>query len=230
MLRPIHHTGAYPVSYPVDNTSTFQPGQIAQLKVIGNDIVCGVSDGTAPIGIIDDINTAAFTANSIDEVVDVQVVGVADGYGNYLSAVDTEKRLDFANIVRSSFVSTVPGIVLYEVNGVIGVPAGTKLNYDLDGDSIPDTVRVIVSYVYRIPNVPGENSTISTSRISFWYGRGIYETDQYDTTATYVVNATLFVNAEGKLTTKQPSPTHPGIALVTGPNSGAISTIEFLWL
>jgi hypothetical protein len=34
---------------------------IGQLGVIGNNIVCGVSDGTAPLGIIDDIKVRAFT-------------------------------------------------------------------------------------------------------------------------------------------------------------------------
>lgn len=54
MLRLIQVGASLPFSYPVDPTSTFQSGQIAQLKLIGNEIVCGVSDGTAPLGIIDD--------------------------------------------------------------------------------------------------------------------------------------------------------------------------------
>ena len=56
MLRLIQIGNSLPVSFPVDPTSVFQPGQIGQLKVIGNEIVCGISDGTAPFGIIDDIN------------------------------------------------------------------------------------------------------------------------------------------------------------------------------
>ena len=33
-------------------TQTFEPGMIAQLSLSGNNITCGVSNGTAPIGII----------------------------------------------------------------------------------------------------------------------------------------------------------------------------------
>jgi hypothetical protein len=82
MLRLIQIGNALPVSYPVDPTATFQAGQVAQLKVLGNEVVCGVSDGTAPFGVIDDINTNAFTKPVVDEVVDIPAVGVNDGYGN----------------------------------------------------------------------------------------------------------------------------------------------------
>lgn len=230
MLRLIQVGSALPLSYPVDPTSTFQAGQIAQLKVIGNEAVCGVSDGTAPLGIIDDVNTSAFTAPVVDEVVDVPVIGVGDGYGNYVVATNTKQELRYANVVRSSFVADIEGIILNDINGVITVAEGTPLNKDLDGDSIPDTVRVVVSYIYRIPNIPGDNSTASSGRITVWFERGIFETDQYDSRQKYVINATLFVNEEGKLTTKQPTPQHPGVALVTGPPTGINETLEFMWL
>lgn len=228
MLRLIQIGNSLPVMYPVDPSSTFQPGQIAQLKVIGNEIVCGVSDGTAPLGIIDDINTSAFTAPQNDEVIIVPVVSIFDGY-QLITAVNTEKRMAFANIVRSSFISDVDGVILYDINGVIEIAAGTPLNYDTDGDGVLDSVRVIVSYVYRIPNVPGDNTTTGSGKLTVWIFRGIYETDQYDTRARYVVNAPLFVNEEGKLTTSQPSASHPGVALVTGPPSAIVQTLEFLW-
>lgn len=231
MLRLIQVGNTLPLSFPVDPSATFQPGQIAQLKVTGNEIVCGVSDGTAPLGIIDDINTSAFTAPVKDEVVVVPLVGVVgpDGY-NLVAAVNTEKRLRFSNIVRSSFRADVEGLVLHDVNGVIEVPAGTPLNYDSDGDGIKDSLRTVVDYVYRIPNVPGDNTTVGSGRMTIWFARGIFETDQYDTTQRYVVNATLFVNEDGMLTTKQPSASHPGVAIVTGPPTGVVETLEFLWL
>ncbi|MFA5023466.1 MAG: hypothetical protein WC523_00715 [Patescibacteria group bacterium] len=200
------------------------------MKVLGNEIVCGVSDGTAPIGIIDDINTSAFTASVIDEVVVIPLVGVGDGYGHYVSAIDTEKRLRFSNIVRSSFTADIEGLILYDVNGVISVPAGSTLNYDSDGDSIPDSIRTIVNYTYRIANIPGDNTTVSSGRITVWFQRGIYETDQFDPTQQYVVNATLFCNAEGLLTTERITPSHPGVAVLTGPPTGINNSIEFMWM
>lgn len=231
MLRLVQIGNGMPLSYPADPTATFQAGQIAQLKVIGNEIVAGVSDGTAPFGIIDDINTAAFTAPVKDEVVIVPLIGVLgnDGY-TLVAAQNTEKRLRFANIVRSSFRSDTEGLILHDINGVIEVPSGTALNFDSDGDGTLDSLRVIVDYIYRIPGIPGDNTTIGSGRMTIWFQRGIYETDMYDVKQRYVVNATLFVNEEGMLTTQQPSATAPGVALVTGVPSGIVDTLELLWL
>lgn len=218
-----------PFSYPVDVTATFQPGQIAQLKVMGNEIVCGVSDGTAPLGIIDDTNASAYTSPVKDEVVIVPVMPISDGY-RLVAAIDTKQELRFSNLVRSSFVADVEGLVLNDINGVITVPAGTPLNYDADGDGTLDSVRTIVDYIYRIPNIPGDNTTAGSGMVTVWFQRGIFETDQYDTTQRYVVNATLFVNEDGMLTTKQPTASHPGVAIVTGPPTGIVESLEFLWL
>jgi hypothetical protein len=228
MLRLIQVGNTLPLSFPVATTDTFQPGQVAQLKVIGNEIVCGVSDGTAPLGIIDDVNTSAFTAPITDEVVIVPVVAVSDGY-QLVTAVDTKQELQFSNIVRSSFVADVEGLALNEVNGVVTVSAGTPLNFDQNADGILDSVRTIVSYTYRIPSIPGDNTTAGSGRITIWFQRGVFETDQFDTTQRYVVNATLFVNADGLLTTSQPTANHPGVAMVTGPPTGIVETLEFLW-
>lgn len=229
MLRLVQIGNTLPVSFPVDPTSTFQPGQIGQLKVIGNEIVCGVSDGTAPFGIIDDINTSAFTAQVIDEVVVIPAVGVHDGYGTYVSAIEVTKTVRFPNIIRSSFIADVEGLILNEINGVITAPAGTELNYDSDGDSIPDSIRTVVNYTYRIANIPGDNTTVGSGRITVWFARGVFETDQFDPRKIYAVNATLFCNADGLLTTEQPTANHPGIAMVTGPPSGLNETLEFIW-
>jgi hypothetical protein len=137
--------------------------------------------------------------------------------------------LRFPNVVRSSFVADIEGIVLNEVNGVITVSAGTALNFDSDNDGVLDSVRIVVSYIYRVANIPGDNTTAGSGRITVWFQRGIFETDQFDTTQRYVVNATLFANADGLMTTQQPSANHPGIAMVTGPPTGIVETLEFLW-
>ena len=229
MLRLIHISNQLPVSFPVDPTSTFQPGQIGQLKVMGNEVVCGVSDGTAPFGIIDDINSAAFSAPMIDEVKIVPAIGIHDGYGHYISAIDVKQELTWPSIIRSSFVSDLGNVILNDINGIITVQAGTPLNYDSDGDGIVDSIRVVVSYIYRLANIPGDNTTIGSNRISLWYCRGIFETDQYDTRQVYVVNATLFVNSEGLLTTEQLTNSHPGVALCSGPPSGINNSLEFVW-
>ena len=200
---------------------------VAQLFTVGNNIVVGVSDGSACIGILDDIVTSAFCAPVVDEVVVIPVVGIWVGDG-YVSAVDAQQMLRFANIIRSSFVSDVEGLILYEVNGVLFAPAGTRLNYDSNGDGVVDSIRAMVSYMYYIERMSGDNTTIGSGRATFHFARGIYETDQFDTKQRYVVNATLFCNAQGYLTTAQEKPTNPGIAIVTGPPSPLNSTLEFM--
>ena len=123
----------------------------------------------------------------------------------------------------------VEGLTLNDINGMLISPVGTELNYDSDGDGINDSVRAVVSYIYRIANIPGDNTTIGSGRISVWHARGIYETDQFDTRERYVVNATLFCSSDGLLTTAQATPNHPGIGMVTGPPSAISESLEFLW-
>jgi|19_taG_2_1085344.scaffolds.fasta_scaffold19729_2 hypothetical protein len=231
MLRPIQVGNSLPISYPVDPSSTFQAGQIAQLKLIGQDIVAGVSDGTQPIGLLDDVRATAFTQPVVDEIVVIQAVGVqGDGYGNYITVAEAKQELDEANIVTSSFVADYQNLILNSKNGVLSAPAGTTLNYDLDGDGVPDSIRTVVNYVYRVTDIPGDDTTIGSGRVTIWFDRGLFETDQFDSTVRYPLNATLFVNADGQFTTTQTTANHPGVALVTGPPSSMVSTLEFLWL
>lgn len=232
MLKVIHSGNAMPMSLPVDPTAEFQPGVFAQLRVIGNDIVAGVSDGTAPIGIIDDARVAAFTKSQIDEIVQIQVqessIGVDDN-GKLVNTTEVSSPVSNPHIIQSSFISDV-SVFLNYVNGIITVPAGTELNYDFDGDGVNDGFKIVVNYIYRISNKPGDDTTLSSGRVTIHYQRGIYATDQFDTTQVYPLNATLYIALDGALTTKQPTENHPGVAIVTGPPSATQGTLEFLLL
>lgn len=232
MLKVIHSGNAMPMSLPVDPTAEFQPGVFAQLRVIGNDIVAGVSDGTAPIGIIDDARVAAFTKSQIDEIVQIQIqessIGVDDN-GKLVNTTEVSSPVSNPHIIQSSFISDV-SVFLNYVNGIITVPAGTELNYDFDGDGVNDGFKIVVNYIYRISNKPGDDTTLSSGRVTIHYQRGIYATDQFDTTQVYPLNATLYIALDGALTTKQPTENHPGVAIVTGPPSATQGTLEFLLL
>jgi hypothetical protein len=229
MLKAIHIGNSQAMSIPVDPTAEFQPGMIAQLKIIGNDIVAGVSNGAAPFGIIDDVRTNAFTKPQIDEIVVIEAETEIDGNGKRVSIYDEIGVLEFPLIVEESFVSDIT-VALNSINAIITVPAGTEVNYDADNDGINDSFKVITSYVYRIANTPGEDSTIGSGRITVYYARGVYAVDQYDTTAVYALNATLYVGLDGKLTTRRTSAENPGVAYVTGPPSAINGTLEFMWL
>lgn len=218
------------MSLSVDPTAEFEPGMFAQLGLLGNDIVASVSDGTAPLGIIDDIRTNAFTKAQVDEIVviDAQTSEIGPN-GVRVSTVDVTGVLEFPNIIDSSFTSTI-SVVLNTINGVITVPSGTELNYDSTGDGEYDSLSIVTNYIYRIAGKPGDDTTIGSGRITIHYQRGIYATDQFDTTQIYPINCTLYIGLDGKLTSSQPTDTHPGVALCTGPPSAAIGTLEFMLL
>lgn len=231
MFRIVYEGNAKPFSFPVDPSAEFQPGQIAQLKVVGNNVVCGVSDGTAPLGIIDDTKTNAFTSNSINEIVVAgPIVGVPGPNGTLVSPSDIKTELQNAGILPQSFVSDPVGCELIPRNGVVVFLAGTPLNFDLDGDGIPDSIRTVVSYSYQVPNVPGDDSTYGSGRVTVWITRVIGQTDQFDTTQTYPINANLYVDCDGRLTSRQVSAEFPAVAIVTGSPSSILGSLEFMWL
>ena len=219
-----------PMSLPIDPTAEFEPGMFAQLGLIGNDTVASVSDGTAPLGLIDDVRTTAFTRPQVDEIIIINVSATeTDDNGDTVNSEDVTGVLEFPNIIESSFTSTL-SIVLNNVNGIVTVPAGTELNYDSDDDGVNDSFRFVTNYIYRVAGRPGDDTTVGTGRITIHYQRGIYATDQFDTTQIYPLNATLYVGLDGKLTSGQPTDDHPGVALCTGPPSATIGTLEFMLL
>jgi hypothetical protein len=229
-LKIVQVGNAIPVSYPVDPVAEFEPGMIAQLYLRGNNLVCGVSDGRAPFGIIDDFKTRAFTAPSIDEEVIVPITSAIEQDGKLITVVDVKWELRNPNIIPSSFMTAPVDVHLIPRNGVVLFPAGTELNFDFDGDGIPDSIRTVVSYVYQIPNVSGDDSTLGSGHITVWFQRGIFQTDMYETNQRYPLNSILFVSENGRLTTSQPNEDYPGVALVTGPPTAAFGTLEFMYL
>jgi hypothetical protein len=201
---------------------------IAELTVIGNQVMATVSNGTAPIGIIDDIKTKAFTNVSWNEVVIVPAVGVMQG-GQLVTPIDIKAELRKPNIIPSSFTSTV-NVYLNPVNGIVTFLAGTPLNFDLMGTGTPNAIRTIVNYTYQVANIPGDDSTAGSGRMTVWFNRIFLQTDQYETNQQYPVRANLFVSENGFLTTRRPSAIHPAVAMVTAPPVASHSMLEILWL
>lgn len=227
MSLRIIHTYSQPMSYTVDPSSTFSQGMIGQLYLYGNNIVCGVSDGTAPLGIIDDFKATSFFAVSVDEVVIAPATGVLIG-GRYISTTDVSKELHHPTISASSFVSDVP-CILNDNNGILTFPAGTELNYDLDGDNIPDSIRTVCNYRYQISNYPGEDTTSGSNKVTIWYGKGIYETSEFEANQRYPLNHNLFVSRSGYLTTSQYVSNLPAVGYVTAPPSSRFPFLQFMW-
>jgi hypothetical protein len=228
MLRIVQISNSLPATFICDPSAEFQPGMCAELTVIGNQVMATVSNGTAPIGIIDDIRTKAFSNVSWNEVVIVPAVGVPGPTGSPVTPIDIKAELRQPNILSSSFNSTV-NVTLNPVNGVITFIAGTPLNFDLTGSGNFNAIRTIVNYTYYISNVPGDDSTAGSHRMTVWFNRMFAQTNQYETNQQYPVRANLYCSELGYLTTRRPSSIHPAIAMVTAPPTSFNPFIEFLW-
>ncbi len=227
MLRLVQVGNGLPASFICDPACEFQPGMVAELTVSSNQVMATVSNGTAPLGIIDDVRTRAFTSVAWNEVVIVPAVGITSG-NDLVTPIDIKAELKHAYVSSGSFQSTIP-VQLIATNGVITFPAGTVLNADLLGDGSMNAIRTIVNYNYRVPNVPGDDSTIGNGRMTVWFNRMFAQTDQYETNQVYPVKANLYVSEVGVLTTRRPSDRHPAVAMVTAPPTPMNTMIEFLW-
>ena len=232
MLRVISTGLSLPDSFKVDPSSEFLPGMIGQLGVFANSVVMGVSDGTAPYGIIDDIKTRAFTSVSWDEQVVASSPGIMGPNNIMVTPVDITFLLQNPKIIPQSFVSNPVPVQLIPNNGAIIIPAGTPLNYDLIGSGSFNAVKTLVRYTYQINNIVGDDSTAGSERVTVWYSRGRYQVDTFETNQSYSINANLFVSEKGLLTTRQSSPNIPSIGIVTAPPSpvSGLSFLEFLLL
>jgi hypothetical protein len=228
MLRLVQVGNTLPANFIVDPSAEFQPGQIAELTVLGNQVMATVSNGTAPLGVIDDIKTKAFTNVSWNEVIIVPAVGVAGPNNTIVTPIDIKAELKKPNIIKSSFSSTVD-VFLNPVNGIITFLAGTQLNFDLTGTGNVNAIRTIVNYTYQVANIPGDDSTQGSGRVTVWFNRMFFQTDQYETNQQYPVRANLYVSEVGFLTTRRPSSIHPAVAMVTAPPTPMNPMIEVLW-
>jgi hypothetical protein len=228
ILRLVQVGNTLPASFIVDPSAEFQPGMIAELTVIGNQVMATVSNGTAPVGVIDDIKTRAFTNVSWNEVIVVPAVGVVGPSGQLVTPIDIKAELRKPNVIRSSFNSTV-NVLLNPVNGIITFIAGTPLNVDIQGTGQVSGIRTIVNYTYQVANIPGDDSTQGSGRVTVWFNRMFFQTDQYETNQQYPVRANLYVSESGFLTTRRPSTIHPAVAMVTAPPTPMNPMLEILW-
>lgn len=233
MINVIHTGLALPWSFNVDPDCQFEAGMVAELGTYGNNVVCGVSGGKNPIGLIDDYRTTTYSRAVVDEVVIAQVTNTGyDGLGRLVTTTDIICELEHPFILPSSFISDPVSVELNEKNGTIRFLAGTPLNCVQTNDGgEPDSIRTVVRYSYQIPNISGEDTTAGSGQVTVWITPGIiFQTDIYDTSQQYPLNALLYCGLDGKLTTSQIDPTYPACAILTGPPNSVASMIEAKWL
>jgi hypothetical protein len=203
---------------------------LGQLTVNSNTVMLTVSNGRAPIGIIDDIRTRAFVTPAWNETIIVPATGVINPQtGQLVTPVDIQTTLKNAYVDPNSFLSTVD-VALIPINGVITFLAGTPLNFDLGGTGTLNAIRTICNYTYQVANIPGDDSTLGSGRVTVWFTRGIYQTDMFETNQIYPVNANLYVSEKGIFTTRKPGESYPVVGLVTAPPIPQSPFIEILYL
>ena len=232
MLRPIDVEGIPTGIWQVDPSAQFQAGMIGGLISLGGEVVMTVADGVnvPPYGLFDDFKTNSFTRPVYNErfvVTPNPAIVTEDANENLVLAAEASGTLMAANIVAHT-IRTDVAFRLLPVNGVGIFPAGTLLNLDNDEDGTLDSIVAIVSYMYEMTGVSGEDTTRGSGKVTVWNRRGEYITDQFDTLATYPLNAPLYV-CNGKLTTSRPCETAAVVAMVTGPPSTSGPTLQFLW-
>lgn len=235
MLRPIHVGRNWPTQRPLDPNATFLPGMIGQHKLVGNEIVLGVSDGIAPFGIIEDVREVAHVRPVIDEIVLVtpSESEIDMSTGVPLLAVDKIAFLKNANILQYSFASDIAGVELIAVNGAVNIVAGTALNARISPVSTTnDSVMIRARYSYYVPNRPGDDSTLGSNKVTVWPNPSgcIFATDQYETAVPYPLNAALYVSSGGRLTSEQLMDSQPAVAMVCVPPTSVNPMLEFMWL
>jgi hypothetical protein len=229
MLRLIEVGNSLPVSFICDPSAEFQAGSVAELVIIGNQVMATVSNGTCPIGIIDDVKTKAFTNVSWNETVIVPAIGVPGPNNTLVTPVDIMKELRRPNIIPRSFTSTV-SVTLNPINGIITFIAGTPLNIDLSGTGTPNAIKAIVNYTYQVANIPGDDSTAGSGRVTVWFQRMFFQTDQFESNQVYPLRANLYVNEVGLFTTRRPGRFHPAVAVISAPPTPMNIMLEALWL
>jgi hypothetical protein len=191
--------------YKVDPTSQWEEGQVATLVEVGGEVMVKkyeAQSGEIPLGIFWFPKAQSLTRVSLETAV--------------LSGT-TPTNLKYANIVSNSVrVTDVAGTTVY-VEGTdytINYTNGTIAR--IGPGSIPDGATVIVRYRYnilaselarmpqRFERVP--DATLGSGTITVAEGPAEIYTDQYDTSVGYSVNAALYANADGRITTTSGGP------------------------
>jgi hypothetical protein len=229
MMRLVSVSNALPTYFIVDPSCQFQAGMLAEMTVVGNQVMATVSNGTAPIGIIDDIKTRAFTNVSWNEEVKVPAKGVRRRDGVLVTPFDIKAELRHPYIISNSVISDPVDIILNPVNGIVTFPRGTPLNYDQIGNGVPNAIRTFLNYTYQVPNIPGDDSTKASGRVTVWYNRMFVQVDIFETNQQYPVRANLYCSEQGMFTTRRPSPIHPAIGIVSAPPTPQNPFLELMW-
>lgn len=209
--------------FKVDPTAVWEEGQVATLVSIAGEVFVRPYSGAAgevPLGIF--WHSKAVTITRVEK--------------EYVTLTGTDPiPLSHANLVSGSVrVTNDTETTAYVENTDFAVNYVNGTIARIGTGAIPDGARVIVTYRYNIPasemvyqpqrfeRVP--DATLGSQEITVITGEAIIYTDQYDTAQAYPVNAPLYANAEGRITTV---PGGPVIGKVIAPNTVGYPLVGF---
>src|SRR5665213_2217605 len=98
MLRIVQSGYSLPIDFIVDPAAEFLPGMLAELTVIGNQVMATVSTGTAPFGVIDAIKTRSFATVAWNEVIIVPAIGVPGPNNTLVTPIEIKAELRHAYV------------------------------------------------------------------------------------------------------------------------------------
>lgn len=182
---------------------------------------------------MDEVRVHAFSQPQVDEEIIfgpdlIGTPGSGPG-GQLITTHDVMTTLQNPSIVKGSFTADYP-VIINTRNGVAKILAGSFLNYaSIPGGSI-DSIKIITSYIYQVPDLPGDDSTIGSGRITVWFTRMIAATDIYSTLVDYPLNCPLYSGLDGKFTSKPPFVNAPAVAINIGPPTAIDNMLTFLFL
>ena len=149
-----------------------------------------------------------------------------DQYGGLVSTVDSMGFLQNTNIIQNTFISTLD-VLLNPRNGNVIVEAGSQLNAIDPTDPSRTGFEITVSYSFQVPDLPGDDTTAGSGKLSVHIFRGIFSTDMFDPVVEYPLGGPLFCGRDGKFTSE---PNGPVVGICTAPPSILIGEIEVMWL
>jgi hypothetical protein len=222
----IKSCGGISNTYKVDKDAQFQPGQIAQLRDNGSETaICSVCTGTRPCGIIDDVKMLHMEDIVKNEVV-IGIPNQPKGLSKLSSNLCVE--LNHPNIIERSYVSTQTNVELLPGLGIMTFVTGTPLNFSSKNDGVLDAIKAKVSYRYKLRNVPGDDTTISSGKVTVWDVPGmIFESNQVDLNAPYHIGMQVFVGSDGRLTTRNYFNTDPVAEVALEPNPADFENLGY---
>jgi hypothetical protein len=199
LVNSVRKIGGYianPGYRDVDPATSFVAGMAATLTTDSDGkVVLTAADNTTSTGKIIGLfychKTTSFYRAVKDEL---QVVGTSPNTASLVYLAHANLKAGSIRVVQRDLDETVyaedTNYTCNDTNGVVTVSTG-----------IGATEALLISYLYLDPNLIGIDQTLGSGKAATLEDNGEIGTMIYDTSKAYTLNASLYVNSAGYLTT-----------------------------